>query len=190
MIAFLVAVVVILSVCFLVSVRSCRLKLDSESYGTEQGTSGPLGWEYLMSEVSPRIFDREDSNFLATETSRQVTRRFRRERTRLALDWIRIVRSRVNQLMRVHLGASRKNSDLKPADEVRVWFEFFLFQLTSGILYLVIWICGPARAADLVEYFLELVGQLRRMTQDILPSGYETAAELIRTGQESRAETR
>src|SRR5262249_45564833 len=117
-------------------------------------------------------------------------RRFRRERTRLALDWIRIVRSRVNQLMRVHLGASRKNSDLKPADEVRVWFEFFLFQLTSGILYLVIWICVPARAADLVEYFLELVGQLRRMTQDILPSGYETAAELIRTGQESRAETR
>lgn len=186
---FLLVALVILSVCLILAIRSRRRDSDVEDYSTEHGTSSYLGRDYLTSELSARIFYREDSDFIATETSRHVTRHFRRERIRLALDWLHAVRSHVNRLMGVHLRASRENSGLKPADEMRVWIEFVLFQLTSGILYLVIWTCGPPRAADLVAYFLELGGQLRRVTQDVLPAGHETAAELIHAGQGPGAET-
>src|SRR5438105_2083574 len=166
---FVVAAVTILSVCLLLSRRDGRRDFDREGYGTGQETSLLFGWDCLTSELSARIFDPEDLDFVASETPRQLTRQFRRERTALALDWLRAVRGQVNQLIRDHLRAARGNPDLKPADEIRLGFEFLLFQLTSGILYLVIWAYGPPRAAKLVGYSLDLAAQLRKVTEDVLP---------------------
>jgi hypothetical protein len=81
--------------------------------------------------------------------------------------------------MRAHLRASRGSDDLKPADEIKLWFDFLLFQLTSGILFLVIWVCGPPRAAKLVGYSSELVRKLRHVTEDVLPAGRQVVAELM-----------
>src|SRR5437660_8356208 len=117
---FLLAAVIILSVCLLLSRRDGRRDFDREGYGTVQATSLSFGWHSLTSELSARIFDPEDSNFVASETSRQFTRQFRRERTQLALDWLRAVRSQVNQLIRTHARAARRNPDLKPADEIKL----------------------------------------------------------------------
>lgn len=142
--------------------------------------------EDLVLEVSARIFNPEDSDFVASETSRQITQQFRRERTTLALDWLRAVRGQVNQLMGAHFRASRLNDDLKPSDEIRLWFEFLLFQLTSGVLYLVIWVCGPPRAAKLVGYSLGLAAQLRKVTEEVLPAGRQVAAELMNRDQDPK----
>ena len=154
--------------------------------GTAHGTSIAFGWESLTSELSARIFDPEDADFVASETSRGNARQFRQERIALALDWLRAVRRQVNQLIRAHVRAARGNAGLKPADEIRLGFEFLLFQLTSGILYFVILACGPPRAAKLVGYSLELAGQLRKVTEDVLPADRQVAVELLEGKQERK----
>ncbi len=182
----LVAAVTILSVCLVLSRRAGRRDFDREAYGTGQEASLPFEWDSLTSELSARIFDPEDSDFVASETSRQLTRQFRQERTTLALDWLRAVRAQVNQLIRSHLKAARGNPDLKPADEIKLGFEFLLFELTSGILYLVIWAYGAPRAAKLVGYSLELAGQLRKVTEDVLPADRQVAVELLEGKQQRK----
>ena len=184
---FLLAAVIILSVCLLLSRRGGRRDFDWEGFGTGQETSLPGGWDSLTSELSARIFDPEDLNFVASEASRQLTRQFRRERTTLALDWLRAVRGQVNHLIRAHLRAARGNAELKPTDEIKLGFEFLLFQLTSGILYLLIWAFGPPRVAKLVGYSLELAGQMRKVTEDILPAGRPVVAELMDSNQEPKS---
>src|SRR6266403_2149954 len=164
------------------SLRGC----DHEEDGTGHGTSVLFGWDPLNSELSARIFDPEDADFVASETSRGDARQFRQERTALALDWLRAVRGQVNQSIRAHVRAVRGNAGLRPADEVRLGFEFLLFQLASGILHLVIWACGPPRAAKLVGYSLELAGQLRKVTEDVLPAGRQVAVELLEGKQERK----
>lgn len=180
----MLATVIILTVCLFLSRRGRRRDSEGEVYGIEHETAGSFEWDPLTSELSGRIFDREDSDFVASETSRQITRQFRRERTALALDWLRAVRGQVNQSMRTHFRVSRRNDDLKPADEITVWFEFLLFQLTCGILYLVIWLWGPPRAADLLGYSLGLAAKLRKVTEDVLPAGRQVAAEVTNNRQE------
>jgi len=105
----------------------------------------------------------------------------------LALDWLRAVRGQVNHLIRAHLRAARGNAELKPAEEIKLGFEFLVFQLTSGILYLVIWAFGPPRAAKLVGYSLELAGQMRKVTEDILPAGRPVVADLMDSKQEPKS---
>ncbi len=182
----LLAVVTILNICLFLSRRGGRRDFGGEVDRTWQGTADPLGWDPLNSELSTRIFDPEDADFVACETSRRDARQFRQERTALALDWLREVRGQVNQLIRAHVRAARGNAGLKPADEMRLGFEFLLFQLTSGILYLVIWTCGSPRAARLVGYSLELAAQLRNVTEDILPAGRQVAVELLEGKQEGK----
>jgi len=183
---FLLATVIVLSASLFLSRRGRRRDFDAEAYGIEPETAASFGWDPLTSEMSGRIFSREDSDFVASEASQQIKRQFRRGRTALALDWLRAVRGRVNQLMRRHFRASRGNDDLKPADEIKLWFEFLVFQVTSGILYLVIWVCGPPRAADLVGYSLELAAQMRKVTKDVLPAGRQVTAELMNNEQEPK----
>jgi len=182
----LLAVVTIFNICLFLSRRGGRRDFDREVDGTGHGTSVPFGRERLNSELSARLFDPEDVDFVASETYRGDARQFRRERTALALDWLRAVRGQVNQLIRAHVKAVRGNAGVKPADEIRLGFEFFLFQLNSGFLYFVIWACGPPRAAKLVRYSLELAGQLQKATEDVLPAGRQVAMELLEGNQERK----
>lgn len=184
---FLIAFLIILIICLLVSRRGGRRDFDRDVDGTEHGTSVSFGWEPLDFELSARIFDPEDSDFVASETSRRNARQFRQERTEFALAWLRAVRGQVNQLIRAHVRATRGNAGLKPTGEIMLGFEFLLFQLTSGILNLVIWACGPPRAAKLVGYSLELAGQMRKVTEDVLPAGHQVAVELLEGKQEPRS---
>jgi hypothetical protein len=163
--------VTVLCLCLLLSGRDGR---DSD-----QETSAHLEWDSLTLGAGARIFDPEDWDFVGSEASRHFTRQFRKERTALALDWLRAVRSQVNQSIRAHLRAARGNADLKPADEIRLWLDFLRFQATSGILYLMVWTYGPPRAAKLLGYSQELAEKVRQATEDLLPAGHHVAVELI-----------
>jgi len=165
----------------------CLLLSGREGRDADQETSAHLEWDSLTPDVSARIFDPEDWDFVGSEASRHLTRQFRRERTALALDWLRAVRSQVNQSIRAHFRAARGNADLKPADEIRLWLDFVCFQATSGILYLMVWTYGPPRAAKLLEYSQELAGKLRQATEDFLPAGHHVAVELIDGKQQGKS---
>ncbi len=182
----LLALLTIFNIFLFLSRRGRRRDSNQDGDGTGLGMSIPFGWDPLDSELSARIFDPEDADFVACETSRRDARQFRQGRTALALDWLREVRGQVNQLIRAHVRAVRGNASLKPADEIRLGFEFLLFQLTSGILYLVISACGPPRVAKLVGYSLELAGQLRMVTEDVLPADRQVAVELLEGKQEPK----
>jgi len=145
----------------------------------DQETSIPISWDPLTSELSARIFNPDDSDFVARESSRQVARWFRTKRSSLALDWVLAIRKHVNLLMQTYRRAARNNPDLNPANELSLGFEFLLFHVTSGIFYLVVWLVGPLKAAAFVRYPLGLAGQLRKMTEDILPRGTPVAVELL-----------
>jgi hypothetical protein len=176
---FMLAALTVLSVCLLLLSRGVRPDFDREAFGTGQETSLSLGWDSLTSELSARIFDAEDSDFVASEASRKIAQQFRQERTELAIGWLRALRREVNQSIRTHLKASRRNTDLKPADEISVWFDFLVFQLTGAMLYLVIWVYGPFGAGKLVGSSLKLAGQFRKVTEDVLPAGRQVSVELL-----------
>ena len=135
-------------------------------------------------EVSARIFSSEDFDFVKREVPRQYALRFSEERTVLALGWLCRVRSQVNGLIRAYRRAARGNRDLKPTDELKLVFEVLLFQLTSGILWWVIWFHGPLHAAKLLGWSLELAGKLRRITEAVLPAATPAGVEIIKTDPE------
>jgi hypothetical protein len=176
---FLVIAAIALAVSVLFLWRYKRRSFNENAQRPEEETSPAISWDPLTSRLSARIFDPEDSNFVTRESSRQIGQSFRRQRAALALDWLLEVRENVNLLMEAHRRVARSNPGLKPADELRLGFQFLLFQLTIEILYLVIWIIGPPHAAALIGYSLQLARQLGEMTEAMLPAGSRVAAELL-----------
>jgi hypothetical protein len=176
---FLAIAITALVLCLLFVWRGRRRTFDEGAHGGKEESSLPLGWDPVISELSARIFDSQDSEFVAGEAPQEIARLFRRERAALALEWLLEVRKQVNLLMRAHRRASRGNPSIRPSSELRLGFEFLLFQVTSGILYLAIWLIGPLHAARFVGYSLELAGQFRKMTEEMLPAGHRVAAELL-----------
>jgi len=179
----LLFLLVIAGIGLLVSVvlrrRGVRQGLDEGTYRAEEEAALASSWDPLLSELSASLFNSKDVEFVRLQCSPKLARSFRAERTALALDWLGQVRRQVNLLMGEHARAARSDSELKPADELRLGFEFLLFQVSGGILYLIIWMFGPLRASKLVGYPMELAEQLRKMTEDVVPGGAQVAAELL-----------
>lgn len=176
-----------LCVRLLVSRRAGRQDFTSEAYGIGREASALCERDPLTAELSASIFDPEDSDFVASEMPRKLAQQFRRERTALALDFLRLARSEVKQSIRAHRLSARMKVDVRPAEEIMLGLEFRLFQTVSCLLYLTICVCGPIRAASLARYSLGLAGQLRKVTEDVLPPGHEVVVELIGRKQELKS---
>jgi hypothetical protein len=163
--------------------RAVRRSSNRELYWMHEDVSFDLKNPALDLEVSARIFSSEDFGLVARETSRQFALRFREERTVLALAWLRQLRTEVRGLMYDHRRAARGNRDIKPTGELRLVFEALLFQLTSGILWWIVWGYGPLHATRLLRWSLELAGKLRRISGEVLPAT-SVPVEIMRTDQE------
>lgn len=111
-------------------------------------------------EIPAKIFSREDSDFVASETSAGFARKFRDERAIIALCWVRRVRCEVSILIHYHRRRARENPDAKPIDELKLALDFLLFELTSGILCCFIWLFGPVHAATLLAWSMDLPKRL------------------------------
>lgn len=183
----LLGALAILCVRLLLSRRAGRQDFTSEAYGIGRAASALCDPDPLTAELSARIFDSEDSDFVASEMPRKLARQFRRERTAQALDFLRLVRCEVNQSIRAHLRSASVKGDLRPAEEIQLGFEFLAFQIAHWLLYFTICVCGPTRGASLARYSLGLAGQLREVADDVLPSGHEVVVELIGRKQELKS---
>jgi len=118
---FLFGAVILVLICFLL-IRA-GLRHEHNRDGCESDAQGLKG-DSLAAELSARIFSAEDSEFVSSETCASAARAFQQERTTLALEWLRGVRTQVNRLFRSHLQAARQNPDLKPAGELRLGMHF------------------------------------------------------------------
>jgi hypothetical protein len=183
---FLLGAAILLLIVFLLIRAGLRLEQNRDG---REGHPQEFKRDSLAAELSARIFSAEDSEFVSRETCASAARAFQQERATLALEWLRGVRSQVNRLFRSHLQAARQNPDLKPAGELRLGMHFLTFQLTTGILYIVIRVRGPLPAARLVLFSLLLSEKMIKMAKDVLPStGTAVAVELL--GFDSNANDR
>jgi hypothetical protein len=111
-------------------------------------------------EIPANIFSRDDSDFVAGETSAGFARKFRDERAIIALCWVRRVRREVSILVHRHRRRARENPGTRPMDELKIALDLLLFELTSGTLYCFIWLFGPVHAATLLAWSMDLPKKL------------------------------
>lgn len=172
----------LLIVLILVSRQSARHRFDDDSlFGDE--TVGLEKWDSLSLELGARVFSSQDLDFVARHCSGEFRRRFREERSLLALEWLAQIRSEIDRSMRVHVKTARLNANLKTSGELKLALEYFLFQLSNRVLYCAVCVHGPLAAAKLVRYSTRLAAELKGLLE-ILPNAHSVAAEIIKDDSE------
>jgi len=170
--------------------RAMNRRFAAEDYFADEGHPLPFELDHSCVELGPKIFASADSDFVIQETSPSFARRFREERTGLALQWLGRIRRHTNGLIRLHARSARANPDLRVKDEIALGFDFLVFQLTIGILYYVVWLRGPFHAARLLGYSMAIGRRFDGLAQEILSSTSPLAAETTALGRESQHASR
>jgi len=135
--------------------------------------------DIFVSDITANLFSSQDAAFLAGEITCDSVRRFREMRTSIALGWVRRERERVSCLFRDHRRNVRSTADLSPVDEVKVLRDFLSFQVMSGLLYFLIAVRGPSRAARLVRWSCVAAEKLQAIVDRAIPASSPTV-EVIR----------
>jgi hypothetical protein len=158
--------------------RQCEVVswLDGEGIGLEK-------WDSASLELGVRIFSSLDMDFVARGTSKQFQRRFRRERTALALEWLAQIRRGVDDAMRAYVKAARLNKDLTVSVEVKLALEYLFFQAANRVLYCTVWVHGPLAGANLVKYSTGLAIKLMNLLQ-VVPAAGEVIVEIVKDDTE------
>ena len=104
----------------------------------------------LPPEIVGRVFDRRDLDFVTSSAGRQVQDLFVEERRRLALIWIRQLRSNVLSLKGFHSGHSRSYAGLNVRAEVGLAFSFASLLVLCRTLEAVFYLNGPYAGSRLV----------------------------------------
>jgi hypothetical protein len=132
---------------------------------------GPvLGNVRAQRDLGERIFGPEDWDFVSRETTSEIQRIFQRERTVLAIAWLRRTRLQVSQVMRAHVAAVQQSEDLRLATEIRLALSYFLFLILCNSLIGWVWLHGPVRTRKIVTQTLQWAAQLRGVFEQLMAS--------------------
>ncbi len=112
-------------------------------------------------DLGERIFSPRDWDFVSRETPSEIQRMFQRERTVLAISWLRRTRMRVSQIMRAHVAVARQSEDLQLATEIRLALSYVLFLVLCDFLIGLIWLRGPVRTRRIVGQTFHWATRLR-----------------------------
>jgi len=113
-------------------------------------------------EIVSRLFSAADSKFISGLESPGLENLFRRERTAVALYWVKETSAFTNKTMRRHLEASRLSADLEIAVEARIFLQYARLKLYCGILFVLIGLLGLQRLAGTALYaerFIQGIGE-------------------------------
>lgn len=162
----------------------CRARRRTDGIGTSW--LARCSWldeekDTLVLELGKGIFGPGDWRLVAQATPREFANGFYNERTLLALEWIRKVRSRMRKLVGEHRRAVRVRPDVATTSELKLAFEFLSFELASGILYYLIVLRGPSGATNLLDCYLSSALKLRGIVQQIAPATASTLNGIVRT---------
>lgn len=122
----------------------------------------------LARDLGERIFRPQDWDFVLRETPSEIQRMFQRERTILALAWLRRTRLQVSEVMRAHLAVSQQSEDLQLATEIRLALSYFLFLLLCSSLIGWVWLLGPVRTRKIVRQAFLWASQLRGAFEQLM----------------------
>jgi hypothetical protein len=129
-----------------------------------------VGRAALHRDLGERIFGPEDWDFVSRDTSSEIRRMFQRERTFLALTWLRRTRFQVSQVMRAHVAVAHQSRDLRLATEIRLALSYFLFLILCNSLIGWVWLHGPVRTRKIVGQTLQWAAQLRGAFEQLMAS--------------------
>jgi len=119
-------------------------------------------------DLGERIFGPEDWDFVSRDTPSEIQRMFQRERTILALAWLRRTRMRTSQVMRAHVVAARQSEDLQLATEIRLALSYLLFLILCDFLIGLIWLRGPVRTRRIVRQGFHWAAGLRATFEQLM----------------------
>jgi hypothetical protein len=119
-------------------------------------------------DLGERIFGPEDWDFVSHDTPSEIQRLFQRERTVLAITWLRRTRLQVSQVMRAHVAGAQRNEDLQLATEIRLALSYFLFLVLCNSLIGWVWLHGPVRTRKVVGQTLQWAAQLRGAFEQLM----------------------
>lgn len=112
-------------------------------------------------DLGERIFGPGDWDFVSREAPSDIQRIFQRERTVLAIAWLRRTRLQVSQVMRAHVTVAQKSKGLQLAAEIRLALSYSLFLILCNSLIAWVWLLGPVRTRKIVGQTLQCASQLR-----------------------------
>lgn len=135
----------------------------------------------LQRDLGERIFGPEDWDFVLRETPSEIHRMFQRERTVLALAWLRRTRSKVSQVMCAHLGVAYQSEDLKLATEMRLAVSYLLFLVLCNSLIGWVWLLGPVRTRKIVRQNLQWASQLRSSFEQLMATVDPASCRVVGT---------
>jgi len=161
--------------------RSLLRGVDGGVHWIADSTAFSHKTDSLALEIGERIFDPVDWEIVRREATHPFARRFRDERTFLALGWLRLVRNQVRHLVHDYRRAARADESVKAAEELGMALQFLLFELTTGLLWCLIAIHGPSGAAKLLGWSLDSARNLRRITGEAVPDGFSAAIGIVKT---------
>src|SRR5713226_3644754 len=90
-------------------------------------------------DLGERIFGPQDWDFVSRDTPSEIQRMFQRERTVLAIAWLRRMRLQVSRVMRAHVMVAHQSEDLKFATEMRLAMSYVLFLFLCNSLIGWVW---------------------------------------------------
>jgi hypothetical protein len=112
-------------------------------------------------DLGERIFGPQDWDFVLRETPSQIQRVFNRERTALALAWLRRMRRRTSQVMHAHVAVARNCEHLQIAIELKLALSYVFFLILCNSLIGWVWLRGPVRTHKIVRQTLQWVASQR-----------------------------
>ena len=124
----------------------------------------------LQGDLAERIFGPQDWDFVLRETPSKIQRIFQRERTVLALAWLRRTRVRTSQAVYAHVAVARHSEDLQIVMEIKLALSYFLFLILCNSLIGWVWLRGPVRTRKIVGRTLQWAAQLRGAFEQLMAS--------------------
>jgi len=112
-------------------------------------------------DLGQRIFGPQDWDFVLRETPSQIQRVFHRERTVLALAWLRRTRRQTSHVMSAHVSVARNTEHLQIGMELKLALSYVLFLILCNSLIGWVWLCGPVRTRKIVRQTLQWVASQR-----------------------------
>ena len=121
--------------------------------------------------VARQLFGTEDWEYVQRLDSETLKRGFYKERTALALIWVRAARSEARALMRVHRTAASTSPHLNLRTELKIIYAYVGFLFYCALLEIVIRMRGPVALQSFVAFTDDCSIRLYEAVGQVFPLG-------------------
>jgi hypothetical protein len=160
-----VCIFVALAGFFVVLLLSADEKAPKEEIGDGWLGPEPVGCRDVLpiGDLAPRIFSREDREFVLRLGSPSLWSMYQKERREVALLWVARISRGVGKIMLEHKLASRYSRNLDAGIEAKLLLQHLQFRLLCGLLNVLIRIFGPHALGELATHAGELYQRISKV---------------------------